>query len=151
MTATISNFFRELQLAEASNIIILAALHFHDFTFQGDLEFRHSEEDLSLVQRMSIPPEAWERFWNVVDERKVEALAQIERDGFDAVFDHVFQQIERGWGSLEPMSPFNWSKAIVVGVGAVLGIVNTTGAVPSSGISLASVVVSVITSGYGAG
>lgn len=133
-------FFRELDSAGLSEIIArVGPAHLRNFEYRTAHEFRKFEE--KLVEDLKIPPQAWDRFWSLVDDNKGMVLTQMEKLGFRRSLSPRFvEQFQKDWGSLTPMSPFNWSKAIAVGLGTVIGIGNTVLAIPTVGIAVASVI-----------
>ena len=135
-----------------SNLIAeIVPNYLHDFSYSNSKEFRKLEE--SWLHSVGIPKKAWDKYWKLIDENKTSVLEKMKTKKFRAL-DEVYYYPHYntvGPGELKPMSPFNWGRAIIVGIATTGSIVNGIAFIPTAGISATSFVGSIVASSMIAG
>ena len=126
------------------------------------LATRYYPTDVSETATV-IPEVAWNKFWQTVDDNKMLMITEIDRyrknpDAFhnSRFFRDLFLRYSQptliaGDIYFQPMSPFNWSKVLLLSVGGTLSAVNAAIALPTGGLGLASVIAGVIASSIASG
>ena len=130
--------------------------YFGEYSLSEDEKFKEIEE--GLLADLSIPKNAWSKFWHIVHQNERELIQKIienrfeDRYNINQILNFGSNQITEGPGILKPLSPFNWAKGIAAGMGSLLAMANTlTFGVIHPGFTVASVVAAATGIGYAQG
>ena len=172
LQAELSHLYLHLDYSGLSKIITSEqVLYFlNNFSFTESKKFQLLEKEIIRTtyegEIPEIPNEAWDLFWKTVDERKESLIKKIKdyrntaRPDTKFAFDYLYHNVvanlhddENNFsaGEFRELSPFKWSKALLVGLGALVMGANGVLALPSIGATLASIVAGAAATGAAAG
>lgn len=134
---------RELDSSGVSRVVgDVAPEYLADFSYRDAHVFREYEE--RALSDFKVPEEGWERFWALVDRDKGEWLSQVRELRPYSAYEHlsprIVEQFEVGPGPYKHLSPFKWWKPVVAVLGNASILADTLGAVPTGGLTVASIV-----------
>ena len=156
LKSLVYSLFQELDNTGVSQIIGDVAREFRrdflEFSYVQARDFRQLEENLVRLDNANID---WDTFWHFIDEHKQRAVQSFADSGRDYAFrrdlfpliDIVFQ--DTPYTEIE-MSPKKWLLGGVVSLGTFLGLVDSSAAIFTLGVSLLSFAGASVAAGYGA-
>jgi hypothetical protein len=129
-----------------------APLFLSEFSYStSDIRSREEKMVQSKLNNLTIPKQAWDRFWEHIDQNKSIVLERMrvnfQRYGSFSFRSELFWHAEKWFDepiNFQQMSPFSTSEPLEVAIAALLGFSNTeTGEMRSEPeVSLASVLAS---------
>lgn len=145
------SFFKHLDETGFTKVFCKVAPLFEDFSFEKG--YHLLLDDIKLFKNLGFPPHLWRAYCAYIDKHKQKFFLKIKKEGFRFMdlAPIVKAKMELKNDPIRKQSPFNWSCGIATGIGVVIGIANATAAVPSVGVSVASIIASGVGIGYSAG
>ncbi len=145
------SFFKHLDETGFTKAFCKVAPLFEDFSFEKG--YHLLLDDIRVFKDLGFPPHLWRAYCAYIDKHKQKFFLKIKKKDFRFMdlAPIVKAKMELKNDPIRKQSPFNWSCGIATGVGVVIGIANATTAVPSVGLSVASVIAAGVGIGYSAG
>ena len=147
------SLFKHLDESGFTGLFCQVAPLFEDFSF-GEGSYLLLD-DIQLFKDLGFPPNLWKAYCAYIDEHKQKYFLKMKEGnpGFKFVdlAPIVKAKMELKNDPIRRQSPFNWSCAIATGLGVITVGVNLTAAVPTVGVSVASVIGGAVGIGYSAG
>jgi len=130
-------FLRELDKSGLSKIIgQVAPNYLGEFSFKNATSFRETEEN--LLRDLAIPEEAWNLFWEYVDENKGLILSEMRGHTNYSFYEHLYFPLIERFRELpltsRHLSPFRWGKALLTALGTGLGLIDWAPTVATAGL-----------------